>query len=96
MLKAFGWMFAALAVFLPRRNVTMTVERIDRAALPGIAREKLNPYLEEWYNRGAPRKAESLYTVAVSCWICRDYVLVESTSSTREGLRTGYCVRPGR
>ena len=35
-LKAFGWMFAALGVFLPRRNVTMTVQRIDRAALPGI------------------------------------------------------------
>ena len=31
----------------------MTVERIDRAALPGITREKLNPFLEEWYNRGA-------------------------------------------
>ena len=55
-LKAFGWMFAALAVFLPRRNVTMTVERIDRAALPGITRDKLNPFLEEWYNRGAPEK----------------------------------------
>ncbi len=55
-LKAFGWMFAALAVFLPRRNVTMTVERIDRTALPGIARDKLNPFLEEWYNRGAPEK----------------------------------------
>ena len=55
-LKAFGWMFAALAVFLPRRNVTMIVERIDRSSLPGITREKLNPFLEEWYNRGAPEK----------------------------------------
>jgi acyl-CoA synthetase (AMP-forming)/AMP-acid ligase II/acyl carrier protein len=55
-LKAFGWTLAALFVFLPRRKVTMTVERIDRAALPGITREKLNPFLEEWYNRGAPEK----------------------------------------
>jgi long-chain-fatty-acid--[acyl-carrier-protein] ligase len=55
-LKAFGWAFAALFFFLPRRNVTMTVERIDRAALPGISREKLNPFLEEWYNRGAAEK----------------------------------------
>jgi acyl-CoA synthetase (AMP-forming)/AMP-acid ligase II/acyl carrier protein len=55
-LKALGWVFAALFVFLPRRTVTMTVERIDRAALPGTAREKLNPFLEEWYNRGAPEK----------------------------------------
>jgi long-chain-fatty-acid--[acyl-carrier-protein] ligase len=55
-LKALGWTLAALGVFLPRRNVTMTVERIDRASLPGIAREKLNPFLEEWYNRGAPEK----------------------------------------
>ncbi len=34
----------------------MTVEEVDRAALPGITREKLNPFLEEWYNRGAPEK----------------------------------------
>ncbi len=55
-LKALGWTFLALGVFLPRRKVTMTVERIDRAALPGITRDKLNPFLEEWYNRGTPEK----------------------------------------
>ena len=54
--RALGWVFAALVVFLPRRNVTMTVERIDRRDLPGITRDKLNPFLEEWYNRGAPEK----------------------------------------
>jgi acyl-CoA synthetase (AMP-forming)/AMP-acid ligase II/1-acyl-sn-glycerol-3-phosphate acyltransferase/acyl carrier protein len=55
-LRGLGWVFAALFVFLPRRKVTMTVERIDRSALPGITREKLNPFLEEWYNRGGPEK----------------------------------------
>ena len=50
--RALGWVFAALFVFLPRRNVTMTVEQIDRRDLPGITRDKLNPFLEEWYNRG--------------------------------------------
>ncbi|MEI8372645.1 MAG: AMP-binding protein [Planctomycetota bacterium] len=54
--RAFGWVFAALFAFLPRRNVTMTVEWIDRRDLPGITRDKLNPFLEEWYNRGAPEK----------------------------------------
>ena len=54
--QAFGWIFAALFVFLPRRKVTMTVEHIDRRDLPGITRDKLNPFLEEWYNRGAPEK----------------------------------------
>ena len=54
--QALGWVFAALGAFLPRRNVTMTVEQIDRRALPGVTRDKLNPFLEEWYNRGAPEK----------------------------------------
>ena len=54
--RALGWVFAALFVFLPRRKVTMTVEQIDRRDLPGITREKLNPFLEEWYNRGGPEK----------------------------------------
>lgn len=44
-------MLANLIFFAPRRNVTMTVEVVDRADLPGLEREKLNPWLEEWYNR---------------------------------------------
>ena len=55
-MEALGWVFAALGVFLPRRNVTMTVEQIDRRDLPGITRDRLNPFLEEWYNRGGPEK----------------------------------------
>ncbi len=54
--RGFGWVIAALGIFLPRRNVTMTVERIERSALPGITRDKLNPFLEQWYNRDAPEK----------------------------------------
>ena len=54
--RALSWVAAALCVFLPRRNVTMTIERIDRRDLPGITRDKLNPFLEAWYNRGGPEK----------------------------------------
>ncbi len=54
--RALGWVLAALFVFLPRRQVTMTVEQIDRRDLPGVTRDKLNPFLEEWYNRGGPEK----------------------------------------
>ena len=53
-LRAIGWMAANLVFFAPRRDVTMTVEVADRRDLPGPGREKLNPYLEAWYNRGDP------------------------------------------
>ena len=53
-LRAIGWMAANLLFFAPRRNVTMTIEVVDRRDLPGPGREKLNPYLEAWYNRGDP------------------------------------------
>ncbi len=53
-LRALGWMIANLLVFAPRREVTMTVEAIDRAELPSEGREKLNRFLEEWYNREGP------------------------------------------
>src|SRR5262249_22646923 len=39
---------------LPRRKVDITIERIDRSRLPGLNREKLNPWLEAWYNAGDP------------------------------------------
>jgi long-chain-fatty-acid--[acyl-carrier-protein] ligase len=40
-----------LLLLAPRREVTMTVEVLDRGSLPGLGRETLNRYLEEWYNR---------------------------------------------
>jgi long-chain-fatty-acid--[acyl-carrier-protein] ligase len=49
--RSLGWMMANLFIFAPRREVTMTVEVIDRRDLPGLSREKLNPFLEDWYNR---------------------------------------------
>ncbi len=49
-LRAIGWMIANLLVFAPRREVTITVERLHRNRLPGVDRERLNPFLEAWYN----------------------------------------------
>lgn len=57
-LRGIGWTLASLLFFAPRREVTMTVEVIDRKDLPDLSREKLNRYLEQWYNRegrAAPR-----------------------------------------
>jgi len=53
-LRALGWLIANLLIFMPRREVTMTVEVIDRHDLPLSSRDTLNRYLEEWYNRGGP------------------------------------------
>jgi long-chain-fatty-acid--[acyl-carrier-protein] ligase len=43
-----------LLFFMPRRHVTMTVERFDRRQLPDLRRETVNPWLERWYNAGGP------------------------------------------
>jgi long-chain-fatty-acid--[acyl-carrier-protein] ligase len=45
-----GWLLANLLVFMPRRTVDITVERIDRGRLPELRRETLNPWFEAWYN----------------------------------------------
>jgi long-chain-fatty-acid--[acyl-carrier-protein] ligase len=50
-LRAAGWLVANLLFFSPRREVSMTVEVLDRSQLPGLDRKVLNRYLEEWYNR---------------------------------------------
>jgi long-chain-fatty-acid--[acyl-carrier-protein] ligase len=49
--KALGILAANLIFFTPRRQVKMTIEIVDPKALPGFSREKLNPWLEAWYNR---------------------------------------------
>jgi long-chain-fatty-acid--[acyl-carrier-protein] ligase len=54
-----GWIFANLFFFMPRRHVQITLEVVDRARLPELRRETLNPWLEEWYNQdlgGQPEK----------------------------------------
>ena len=53
-LRGVLWTLANLIFFAPRRTVTMTVEVVRRSDLPELSREKLNPYLEAWYNRGGP------------------------------------------
>jgi long-chain-fatty-acid--[acyl-carrier-protein] ligase len=55
-LRTLGWMAANLLFFAPRREVTLTIEVIDRRDLPTGGREKLNRFLEDWYNRGGPER----------------------------------------
>lgn len=50
MLRGIGWLAANLIFFTPRRQVEITVEPIERDALPELRREVLNRWLEDWYN----------------------------------------------
>jgi long-chain-fatty-acid--[acyl-carrier-protein] ligase len=53
--KALGVLAANLIFFTPRRRVKITIEVLgpdQLKKLPGLTRDKLNPVLEEWYNRG--------------------------------------------
>src|SRR4029078_2772390 len=52
--RGIGLFLANLLVFMPRRNVDITVERVDRAHVPEPTREALNPWLEEWYSALGP------------------------------------------
>jgi long-chain-fatty-acid--[acyl-carrier-protein] ligase len=54
LLKGALLLLANLLFFTPRRNVTITVEKIDRAQLPELQREKINPWFEAWYNAEGP------------------------------------------
>jgi len=49
--RALGILAANLIFFTPRRRIKMTIQIVDPKSLPGLSREKLNPVLEEWYNR---------------------------------------------
>jgi long-chain-fatty-acid--[acyl-carrier-protein] ligase len=49
--RALGILAANLIFFTPRRRVKMTIEIVDPKTVPGFSREKLNPWLEAWYNR---------------------------------------------
>jgi long-chain-fatty-acid--[acyl-carrier-protein] ligase len=48
--KGIGLILANLIFFTPRRNVDITIEKLDRATLPELQREKINPWFENWYN----------------------------------------------
>jgi long-chain-fatty-acid--[acyl-carrier-protein] ligase len=54
LLAGIGWLLANLTVLMPRRPVDLTVEVVDRAAMPEPRREVLNPWLEAWYNPDGP------------------------------------------
>jgi long-chain-fatty-acid--[acyl-carrier-protein] ligase len=47
-----GLLLSNLLVLMPRRTVDITVEYVDRARLPELRRETLNPWLEAWFNAG--------------------------------------------
>jgi long-chain-fatty-acid--[acyl-carrier-protein] ligase len=49
-----GLLLANLIFFAPRRQVDITLEKIDRDRLPDLQRETLNRFLEQWYNAGGP------------------------------------------
>jgi long-chain-fatty-acid--[acyl-carrier-protein] ligase len=52
--KCVGLVFANLFFFMPRRNVDITVDVVNRDQLPEPRREVINPWLEAFYNEGAP------------------------------------------
>jgi acyl-CoA synthetase (AMP-forming)/AMP-acid ligase II/1-acyl-sn-glycerol-3-phosphate acyltransferase/acyl carrier protein len=58
LLAGIGWLFANLFVLMPRRRVDVTVRRLRREELPELTREKLNPWLEQWYNADLPSGPE--------------------------------------
>ena len=45
-----GMLLANGLFFTPRRRVDITVEKLDRAQLPELRRETINPWFEKWYN----------------------------------------------
>jgi acyl-CoA synthetase (AMP-forming)/AMP-acid ligase II/1-acyl-sn-glycerol-3-phosphate acyltransferase/acyl carrier protein len=50
--QALGILAANLLFFAPRRRIKITVEIFKAKDLPGLTREKLNPFIESWYNKG--------------------------------------------
>ncbi|HEV3238094.1 MAG TPA: AMP-binding protein [Gemmataceae bacterium] len=54
MLRGLGYLLSNLVFFMPRRDVEITVHRVDPGELPERKREVLNPWLEAWYNEGGP------------------------------------------
>jgi long-chain-fatty-acid--[acyl-carrier-protein] ligase len=53
-LGAMGTLLANLLFFTPRRDVRMTIERLDKTKLPPLRREKVNAFFEAWYNAEGP------------------------------------------
>src|SRR5262245_31967549 len=57
--RGLGVYLANLIFFAPRRQVDITVEKLDREKLPELTREKINPWFENWYNAGG--QSEPVY-----------------------------------
>jgi len=55
-LRSIGWMAANLLLFAPRREVRITIEVRPRDSLPGVDRDQLNRFLEDWYNQQEPKE----------------------------------------
>jgi long-chain-fatty-acid--[acyl-carrier-protein] ligase len=51
MLRGFGYLLLNLLFFGPRRDITIEIEPATAAERPEPTREKINPWLEAWYNR---------------------------------------------
>ncbi|MFC1758704.1 lysophospholipid acyltransferase family protein [Planctomycetota bacterium] len=49
-LKSVWWLFAGGMFFVPKREVSVHVEVLDRRQLTGLDRKTLNRFLEDWYN----------------------------------------------
>jgi long-chain-fatty-acid--[acyl-carrier-protein] ligase len=49
-------LLANLIFFAPRRNVTLTLERIKRDQVPLGSKEAVNRWFEAWYNADTPRE----------------------------------------
>ena len=49
-LKSSWWLFAGGMFFVPKRQVSLHVEVLDRNQLAALDRKTVNRFLEEWYN----------------------------------------------
>jgi long-chain-fatty-acid--[acyl-carrier-protein] ligase len=56
MLGGLGTLLANLLFFTPPRDITMTVERLDKTRIPKGRREEVNAFLEAWYNAEGPEE----------------------------------------
>lgn len=54
LIQGVGYLVANLLVFMPRRRVQITFERVVRDRLPELRRETINRWLENWYNPDGP------------------------------------------
>lgn len=56
LLRGLLWLLANLLVFMPRRRVTVTLQKVDRSSMPELERAQINRWLEQWYNAEGPEK----------------------------------------